>query len=143
MPILTRLSMFLSSLCLAHCLAMPLVVLLLPALAHFFSETVEILLVMSILPISLIAFLPVWNRHRNNSILRVFIISLILIFGSQFVFHGDLFMNSDSTNLMAGPFPIAFIRGMSMLAGSLGLAYSLYMVNKHTHVCTNPHHHHH
>ncbi|TVQ08334.1 MAG: MerC domain-containing protein [Balneolaceae bacterium] len=143
MPILTRLSIFLSSLCLAHCLAMPLVVLLLPALAHFFSETVEILLVMSILPVSLIAFLPVWNRHRNNSILRVFIISLILIFGSQFVFHGDLFLNSDSANLMAGSFSIAFIRGMSMLAGSLGLAYSLYMVNRHTHVCTNPHHHHH
>lgn len=141
-PLFRRLSIFLSSLCLAHCLAMPLIVLLLPALAHFFSETVEMLLVMSILPVSLIAFLPVWNRHRNFSILRVFIISLLLIFGSQFVFHGNLFAIAVSAEMMTGAFSMSLIRGMSMLAGSFGLAYSLYLVNRHTHVCTNPHHHH-
>ncbi|MCA1802148.1 MAG: MerC domain-containing protein [Rhodothermaceae bacterium] len=135
-------SIFLSSLCLAHCLAMPLIVLLLPALAHLFSETVEILLVLSILPISLIAFLPVWNRHRNYSILRVFIISLVLILGSQFVFHGTLFEVAVSAEMMTGAFSMSIIRGISMLTGSFGLAYSLYMVNRHTHVCTNPHHHH-
>jgi uncharacterized membrane-anchored protein len=121
---------------------MPLVVLLLPALAHFFSETVEILIVASILPVSLIAFLPVWNRHRNYSILRIFIVSLVLIFASQFVFHGDLFSVAISAEMVTGSFSMSLIRGISMLAGSVGLAYSLYTVNRHTHVCTNPHHHH-
>lgn len=142
-PFFTRLSLLLSSVCLAHCLAMPLVILLLPAMAHFFSETVESLMVLSILPISLVAFLPVWNRHRNYTILKVFIVSLLLIFGSQFVLHTDLFMMNDSATFQTGSFSMAFFRGLTMLAGSMGLAYSLYVVNRHTHVCKNPNHQHH
>lgn len=142
-PLFTRLSLFLSSVCLAHCLAMPLVILLLPAMAHFFSETVELLLVLSILPISLIAFLPVWNRHRNYTILKVFIGSLALIFGSQFILHADHFTITEATEFSTGSLSLAFIRGLTMITGSLGLAYSLYRIKTHTHVCKNPEHLHH
>ncbi|MFU8860205.1 MAG: MerC domain-containing protein [Cyclonatronaceae bacterium] len=143
MPLFRRLSILLSSVCLAHCLAMPLVILMIPAMAHFFSETVETLIVLSILPISLVAFLPVWNRHRNYPLLKVFIASLVLILGSQFIFHNDFIIISNTPVFSTGSFVMAFFSVFIMLAGTLGLAYSLYKVNRHTHVCKNPDHHHH
>jgi hypothetical protein len=141
-PILARVSLLLSSVCLVHCLTMPFLILLLPAMASLFSETVEMVLVFMIFPISLIAFLPVWFRHKNSKLLRIFILSLMLIFVSQFIFHLDHFIFTSDTEIAVGAFPMSLMRGVTLIAGTSGLAWSLYRVNKHTHVCTNPGHAH-
>lgn len=136
----SKLSLALSSLCLIHCLAMPFVILLLPALAHFFGDTLELILILSVLPISLFAFIPTWNKHKNMRLLGIFTAGVTMILLSQFAiehYHhtpaGHDLLHGDALSALIG-------RTTLMLVGVSMLAYSIYKNNKHTHVCNNPHH---
>jgi lysylphosphatidylglycerol synthetase-like protein (DUF2156 family) len=132
-----KLSIFLSSLCVLHCLATPLVLLLLPAVATYFSETVEIALVLSVIPISMAGFLPTWFRHKNYRLLWLYLISIGLILFSQFVIH------TGHDQVAPGSMPtLNWVRTGVTFAGALLLARVVYQNNRHTHYCTHPHHHH-
>lgn len=138
----SRFSYALSSLCLLHCLAMPFVIVLLPAISQFMSETVENILILAIIPVSLITFLPTWIKHKNNRLAGMFISGLAFILLSRYRIHhyheaalSDILANSEI--LLA-----TISRTGLMIAGVSLLAYSTYKNNKHTHVCSNPHHKH-
>ncbi|MCC5925229.1 MAG: MerC domain-containing protein [Bacteroidetes bacterium] len=140
--LLSRVSLTLSSVCLLHCLAMPFVIVLLPALSAFMGETVEMILILSIIPVSLVAFIPTWLKHKNFRLLGIFTTGLLLILLSQFVIahHHDVAMSAIFSSFSDGA---AFIgRLASMITGVSILAYATYRNNKHTHVCSNPNHHH-
>jgi hypothetical protein len=122
---------------------MPVVILLIPAMAHFFSEKVELFLVLSIVPISLAGFIPVWMKHRSYKLLRIFAISLILILVSQIFLHNDLMLPDEANTFTMSSLSTTLFRGLVMFTGAFGLAYSMYKVKKHTHVCKHPGHHHH
>ncbi len=125
--LLSRSSWFFSTLCIVHCLATPFLVLALPSLAGFFSETVEWLLVLLVVPVSAAAFVPTWLKHRNGRLLASFLVGLALILTSQTLFH-------------AGH---GFWRYAVMVTGTLVVAVTIYRNNRHTHVCAVPEHHHH
>ncbi len=133
--IFAKLSIFLSSLCVVHCLATPFVLLLLPALSAFFSETIELLLVLSVLPLSMAGFLPTWFRHRNNRLLAFYVTSIGLILFSQFVLHPS------HNNAETGISLLHWLRIVVTFTGALLLAWVVFQNNRHTHYCTHPHHH--
>lgn len=138
----SNLSYLFGSICLVHCLAMPFVVLLLPALAHFVSDTLELILILSIIPVSLFAFIPTWKKHKNPKLLASFAVGLTLILVGQFLmnhYHEAVF---DSNFVQSDAFGHFLGRTSVMLLGVITLAISIYKNNKHTHVCRNPHHHH-
>jgi hypothetical protein len=137
-----NLSYIFSSICLVHCLTMPFIILLIPAFSHFMSDTIELILIVSIIPISLYAFVPTWLAHKNSSLGVLFSAGILLILFSQFGmdhFHSveptQIFTNSHSAIQF-------FSRTGIMVLGVVLLALSVYKNNKHTHVCRNPHHHH-
>ncbi|MCH8557299.1 MAG: MerC domain-containing protein [Balneolia bacterium] len=135
--IFSKLSIVLSSACIIHCLSFPIIILLLPALAQFFSSTFETILVLSIIPLSAIGFLPTWRKHKNMRYLYIYLGSLILMLVGQFAFthsHDMVSANFASMEHLAEIFLITL--------GAIGLAWVIYKNNKHTHVCKNPHHHH-
>lgn len=137
-----KLSYIFSSICLVHCLTMPFIILLIPAFSHFMNDTVELILIVSIIPISLYAFVPTWLNHRNMLLGSLFTAGLVLILFSQFgMVHlhvlelSQIFSNSDNTLTY-------FSRSIVMITGVFLVAFSVYKNNKHTHICVNPHHHH-
>jgi endonuclease/exonuclease/phosphatase (EEP) superfamily protein YafD len=129
---LSRSSVFFSSVCLIHCLATPFVILALPSLSVFFSDTLEWILILSVVPLSLAAFVPTWWQHKNVRLAVVFVIGLTFVMLSQFLFHQH---SHTSVSVQ--------IPGMaSMAVGASMLAWSIYKNNRHTHVCTVPGHKH-
>ncbi len=133
--IFSKLSIFLSSLCVVHCLATPFVLLLLPAMSTLFSETIEIVLVLSVVPLSMAGFLPTWFRHKNNRLLVLYLTSITLILFSQFVLHVSHDHAEHGISLMN------WIRTGVTFTGALLLAWVVFQNNRHTHYCTHPHHH--
>lgn len=134
--IFSNLSILFSSVCVLHCMMTPVLILLLPTLSEFFSETVELVLVMAILPLSLAGFIPTWARHKNYSLLRIF------LFGLSFVIFSQLFIHTPHENLATqssvslGP---TYIKSIIMFIGAAFVAFAVYKNNKHTHVCHHKH----
>ncbi len=131
--IFSRLSIVLSSLCILHCLAFPFVILALPAAAQFLGNTIESILILSVIPLSILAFVPTWLKHKNRRNLQIYLGSLCLLLFGHFVFShahtGGVSFESVMETIL-------------VISGALGLAWVIYRNNRHTHVCTNPHHHH-
>ena len=99
-------------------------------MAGLFSNTIEMVFILAIVPVSAFGFFPTWVRHKNHARLAGYFISLAAILFGFFYFHDG----HHSTN---------FFQIGLMATGAFGLAYNIYKNNKHTHVCSNPHHHHH
>lgn len=128
-----KLSLWLSSLCLIHCLITPFVILLLPSVSGFFSGWIELTLVLGIFPVSMIAFFPIWIKHKNINRLMEFIAGLILVAVAQVIVYSH----------EHGSFSVEGILEMAlMISGTLLIAYATYKNRRHTHHCHNPHHAH-
>jgi len=137
-----NLSLFLSSLCLLHCLAMPILLISLPAISQFLPAEFELILILAMLPISLFGFIPTWLKHRDAKLAWMFAGGLTLILISQFGMahaHGH-----SAGQLIEDQVHLASFLAQTgvMLIGVSLLALSVYRNNKHTHVCSNPHHNH-
>lgn len=126
-----KVSIWLSSLCLIHCLITPFILILLPSISTFFSGWVELVLVIGIFPISMIAFFPIWIKHKNKIRLVEFLSGLSLIAIAQFIIyfheHGGYSLESIFEMLL-------------MVLGTGLIAYATYRNRRHTHHCHNPHH---
>lgn len=121
---------------------MPFVIVLLPAMSAFVSETMELVLILSIIPVSMLAFIPTWLKHRDVQLAIMFGTGLIFILLSQFMMdhHHDILLGDISANISVAA--VFFGRILVMMTGVVLLATATYRNNKHTHVCKNPHHHH-
>lgn len=133
--VISRISIFLSSLCVLHCLATPFILVMLPALSAFFSETVELVLVLSVIPISLVGFIPTWQRHKNYRLLLLYVASIILLIFSQ------LFLHEEHNGIIESASYMFWLKNATTFSGALLLGWVVFQNNRHTHFCTHPHHH--
>ena len=146
-PLLSRLSILLSGLCVIHCMAMPILLLTLPALSTLFPSYLESLLVVSIIPLSGMGFIPTWKKHKNYRLLQSYILGLIIIIGTHVGFH----YTDIEHMVLTGHFldghnhahaGINLTESSLMILGSTLLAWTTWKNNRHTHVCKNPNHAH-
>ncbi|MEX2641345.1 MAG: MerC domain-containing protein [Balneolales bacterium] len=134
--VFSNLSIAFSSVCVLHCLMTPFLIFLLPALSEFFSETIELALVMSVVPLSLAGFLPSWSKHKNYALLRFFILGLAMIMFGQLFIH----ISHDASAVNSAFIPgLVYLRSLIILCGAGILAYAVYKNNMHTHVCSHEH----
>ena len=139
----SKVGVALSSVCVIHCLSVPLVLLFLPVFAEFFTEQLERILVLSIIPFSLIGFIPTWMKHKNKQRLAIYLGALALIIGSQFMFHADHAVYEASVgSALLLDHPELLRKPILTFIGALGLAWVTYKNNAHTHDCNNKHHKH-
>ncbi len=138
----SQLSYYISSACLLHCLLMPFVILILPSFSAFFTDTLETILLLSVIPVSLYAFLPTWNKHRNLLLFSMFISGLIFVLFAHFGLQHEHYttLNQYASATMTNP--LVLLRLVMLIGGVMLLSTSVYKNNKHTHVCHHPHHHH-
>ncbi|GAA5175440.1 hypothetical protein GCM10025771_07590 [Niveibacterium umoris] len=85
-----KLGIFASAACLVHCLALPLLIPLLPALALIPHTGVHALLLVPVVLLSLLALLPGYRRHRSRyvGVAAIAGVSLCSIaVGAEALFH--------------------------------------------------------
>lgn len=76
-----KLSICLSVCCILHCIALPVVILVIPSVASFWinDENVHAILVLLAIPISLFAMVKSLRKHHNYKCISLAVIGLLLL----------------------------------------------------------------
>lgn len=82
-----KLGISVSFICLLHCILLPFVAMLTPALQSYFGDHDHTHIVMAIIiwPTALLAFVPAYKHHRKKWIPALAILGLLLITSSLFI----------------------------------------------------------
>ncbi len=97
----------LSTLCLVHCLALPVLVIGLPLLAQFADTHLHYQLLLVVVPLSLLAFATGYRRHRNARILLAGGLGLLLLIIGATVAHTQLGLLADRLFTIFGSLVLA------------------------------------
>jgi hypothetical protein len=146
-PLISRISVYLSGLCVIHCLATPVLIVMLPAMSTFFSTTIETMLVLSVLPLSAVGFVPTWKKHRNNRLMAYYLTGIAIMLGTHLGFHytglETLIVGHNHEGIHDhAHLGISLTESSLMILGATILAWAIWKNNRHTHSCKNPNHAH-
>ena len=91
-----KLSICLSLCCILHCIALPVIILMIPSFASLWinNEKVHVILVLFALPISLFAMAKSLRVHHNYKCISLAVIGLSLLVGA--IFMHDINFGSES-----------------------------------------------
>ena len=94
-----KLSICLSICCILHCIALPVVILMLPSVASFWitNENVHIVLVLMAIPISIFAMLKSLKKHNNYKCIALAVIGLLLLVAA--IFMHDIGFNGEQAHV--------------------------------------------
>ena len=79
MSLLDRTAIALSGLCMLHCLALPLLLILLPVFEHLSAAHFHTQMLLFVLPVSTVALLAGYFRHRHPAALMAGAVGLSLL----------------------------------------------------------------
>lgn len=99
----------LSLLCIIHCLALPLIIVMLPALTIFNlqDEAVHFWMLAAVIPTSLFALTVGCRKHTNYNVMGLGIVGLTIILASAFVGHDLLGQTGETVLTTVGAIIIA------------------------------------
>ncbi len=94
----------LSFVCTLHCLALPLLLLTLPAITalNLMDEAFHLWMLMVVVPVSLLALSMGCKKHKNLNVLLVSSVGLILLVAAAFVGHDLLGEAGEKTMTLVG-----------------------------------------
>ena len=94
-----KLSICLSLCCILHCIALPVIILMIPSFASLWinNEKVHVILVLFAVPISLFAMAKSLRVHHNYKCISLAVIGLFLLVGALFM-H-DINFGSESSHI--------------------------------------------
>ena len=97
-----KLSICLSLCCILHCIALPVIILMIPSFASLWinNEKVHVLLVLFAVPISLFAMAKSLRIHHNYKCISLATIGLSLLVGA--IFMHDINFGSESSHIGNG-----------------------------------------
>ena len=94
-----KLSICLSLCCILHCIALPVIILMIPSFASLWinNEKVHVILVLFAVPISLFAMAKSLRIHHNYKCISLAVIGLSLLIGA--IFMHDINFGSESSHI--------------------------------------------
>ena len=94
-----KLSICLSLCCILHCIALPVIILMIPSFASLWinNEKVHVILVLFAVPISLFAMAKSLRIHHNYKCISLAVIGLSLLVGA--IFMHDINFGSESSHI--------------------------------------------
>ena len=94
-----KLSICLSLCCILHCIALPVIILMIPSFASLWinNEKVHVILVLFAVPISLFAMAKSLRVHHNYKCISLALIGLSLLVGA--IFMHDINFGSESSHI--------------------------------------------
>ena len=106
-----RAAISLSFLCVLHCLALPLIIMMLPALTTFNlqDEAVHLWMLVAVIPTSLFALTMGCRKHKNYNVIGLGIVGLTIILASAFLGHDLLGETGETVLTTVGAIFIAVV----------------------------------
>lgn len=104
---LDKVAVALSGLCLLHCLALPLLLLALPALNEFSGGHLHAQVLVVAIPVSIVAFAIGFRRHGNRYVLGFGILGILLLVTGGTVAHTYYGPVADRSLTIAGALVLA------------------------------------
>lgn len=105
--LLDRTAIVLSALCVVHCLALPLLIIMAPFLGQFFEGHFHAQLLIVVLPLSTGALALGYRRHRNSRIVAAGIAGMLLLTIGGTVMHDQFGIIADRVFTIAGAIVLA------------------------------------
>ena len=97
----------LSGLCLLHCLALPMVIALLPFLGQFGEGHFHVQMLIAVLPVSIIAFASGFRRHRSRSVVAWGGVGVLLLLVGGTIAHDSYGIVADRLLTICGALILA------------------------------------
>ena len=101
--------MVLSGLCLLHCLALPLLVALMPFVAAFAESHWHTPMLIIALPVSATAIVIGYRRHGNRTLVAVGAVGMLLLVSGATVGHSQLGPLADRVLTVSGSLILAMV----------------------------------
>ena len=105
--LLDRLAIALSGLCILHCLAMPLLLIVLPIMGQFSEDHFHQQMLLLVVPVSSFALLLGYRRHRHAGTLIGGIAGMLLLFVAGTWVHSEIGIIADRLTTIAGSLLLA------------------------------------
>lgn len=106
--VLDRVAVALSGLCLLHCLALPLVIAILPFLGQWRDDHFHLQMLIVVVPVSVIALGLGFRRHRHAGVIALGVVSLIVIVIGGTIAHDSYGLVADRALTIVGSLALAF-----------------------------------
>lgn len=104
---LDKAAVALSGLCLVHCLALPLVLAVLPFLNELVADHLHAPMLLLVIPVSVLAFASGFRRHRRGGVLAFGALGLALLVLGGTVAHSRYGLAADRALTIAGSLLLA------------------------------------
>jgi len=105
---LDRAALLLSGLCLLHCLLLPVVVAMLPFLGQFGDDHLHLEMLVVVVPVSVLALVFGYRRHRHGSVVMAGLIGLLLLAFGGTVAHDVYGIVADRIFTVVGSVVLGF-----------------------------------
>ncbi|MCH6549232.1 MAG: MerC domain-containing protein [Proteobacteria bacterium] len=97
----------LSGLCLLHCLALPMLIAVLPFLGQFGAGHFHIQMLIAVVPVSIIAFALGFRRHHSRSVVAWGGVGVLLLMVGGTIAHGSYGIVADRLLTICGALILA------------------------------------
>jgi len=97
----------LSGLCLLHCLALPMLIAVLPFLGQFGERHFHVQMLIAVVPVSIIAFSLGFRRHRSRSVVAWGGVGVLLLMLGGTIAHGSYGIVADRLLTICGALILA------------------------------------
>ncbi|MDA9109900.1 MerC domain-containing protein [Woeseiaceae bacterium] len=115
---LDNLSIWLSGLCILHCLALSIITISIPLFGEFFGRHYHAIMLFVIIPISLVALYRGYRNHKNTPITCLGCFGILMILFGGTIIHNQYSLLADS---------------LFTISGSLALSLAHYYNNRISH----------
>ena len=105
--VLDQVAVALSGLCLVHCLALPFAIAILPFLGQFSDDHLHVQMLIMVIPVSVIALVLGFRRHRHVGIVIAGIVGLAVVTLGGTVAHDSYGLLADRLLTIAGSLALA------------------------------------
>lgn len=105
--VLDKTAVVLSGLCLVHCLALPIVLALLPFLNELVSDHLHAQMLGVVVPVSVLAFGIGFRRHRSWYVMAAGALGLVVLIVGGTLAHNRYGLTADRTLTIAGSLLLA------------------------------------
>ena len=106
--VLDKVAVTLSGLCLVHCLALPLLIVILPFSGQFSDDHLHMQMLILVIPVSVVALALGFRRHRHPGVVIAGISGMIIITLGGIVAHDYYGLFTDRLLTIIGSLVLAF-----------------------------------
>ena len=105
--LLDQVAIWLSGLCMLHCIALPFILIAVPLFEQFAADHFHLQMLVFVLPVSTIAFMAGYKRHRHPGMFLWGAVGMVLLVIGATWAHNEVGLVADRVMTISGSFILA------------------------------------